>query len=231
MAAIAAVWLVTVVNAAPPVPLPPASKGGPLAAATAHPHAMGAQATQTPVSRTESAASTGCMSCHANAKDPHPVAQSLSCVDCHGGNGTATKKDDAHVKPRFPEVFATAANPSNTYTILNRENHQFIRFMNPSDLRVAPEICGRCHAPIVNSVQKGSMMNSAQVYSTALYNNGTVTVKDAVFAENYTPRGAPQIIKTLPAPTAEDTRTKGILPILYITVLQKPELQAPQCKT
>jgi len=25
--------------------------------------------------------------------------------------------------------------------------------------------------------------------------------------------------------------TVGILPILYITVLQKPELQAPQCKT
>ena len=25
--------------------------------------------------------------------------------------------------------------------------------------------------------------------------------------------------------------TAGILPILYITVFQKPELQAPQCKT
>ena len=33
------------------------------------------------------------------------------------------------------------------------------------------------------------MVNSAQVYSTALYNNASVPVKDAVFIENYTPRG------------------------------------------
>ncbi len=217
MAAIAAVWLVcAVVNAAPPSDQPvPTGAAAPLTAATAHPHVMGAQGTQTPAGARESAASDGCMSCHTNAKDPHPVAQSLSCVDCHGGDGTAKTKEAAHVKPKYPDVFKTAANPSNTYTVLNHESHAFIRFMNPSDLRVAPEICGRCHSPIVQSVAKGSMVNSAQVYGTALYNNATIPYKDSVFVENYTPRGEPQIIKTLPPPTAEETRTKGVLPAFY----------------
>ena len=58
------------------------------------------------------------------------------------------------------------------------------------------------------------MINSAQVYSTALYNNATLPFKDAMFAENYTPRGEAQIIRTNPPPSAEDTRTKGVLPFL-----------------
>ena len=87
--------------------------------------------------------------------------------------------------------------------------------MNPSDSRVAPRICGKCHTDTVHNVQKGSMMNSAQVYSTALYNNGSLPFKNAVFAENYTWRGEPQIIRTVPAPTPEETRLKGILPVLF----------------
>ena len=212
--ALTAVWIVcAIVNAAPPATV--ASGEAARAAAGAHPHVMGVQATQTPATVRESQPSTGCVTCHTTTKDPHPVAQSLSCVDCHGGNGTATKKEDAHVRPKHPEVFTSAANPPNTYTILNDENHDFIRFMNPSDLRVAEEVCGRCHDPIVRSVAKGPMVNSAQVYSTGLYNNSSVPFKDAVFAENYTPQGKAQIIKTLPPPTPEETRTKGILPLLY----------------
>src|SRR5207244_13152012 len=68
-------------------------------------------------------------------------------------------------------------------------------------LHDALPICARCHAAIVKSVQRGPMMNSAQVYSTALYNNASVPFKDAVFVENYTPRGEPQILRTMPAPT------------------------------
>ena len=81
--------------------------------------------------------------------------------------------------------------------MLNRERHEWIRFVNPSDMRVAPVVCGRCHDATIRSLQKGPMMNSAQVYSTALYNNSSVPFKDAQFAENYTPRGEPQIIRTL----------------------------------
>ena len=59
------------------------------------------------------------------------------------------------------------------------------------------------------------MTNSAQVFSTALYNNASVPFKDAVFAENYTPRGEPQIIRTIPVPTADETKATGVLPALF----------------
>jgi hypothetical protein len=174
------------------------------------PHATGAQATQ--VEKRASAPSDGCIGCHTTARDPHPTPQGLSCADCHGGNGTATTKEQAHPRPRNADAWPTAANPHESYTLLNRERHEWIRFMNPSDLRVAPVVCGRCHSAIVRTVQKGSMVNSAQVYSTALYNNASVPFKDALFVENYTPRGFPQILRTIPPPTPEETRTLGILP-------------------
>lgn len=209
-------WVVGVVlNAAPPTPVQPISQSphGPASGTPAH--AMGAQATQAPASSADPAPSGGCVSCHISARDPHPVQQKLGCVDCHGGNGLATVKEQAHPRPNFPELWQTAANPHESYTLLNRESWDWIRFVNPSDLRTAPTVCGRCHEPIVRSVQKGPMVNSAQVYSTALYNNASSPFKDALFVENYTPRGEPQIIRTIPAPSAEDTRLRGILPIFY----------------
>src|SRR5580765_9107070 len=129
--------------------------------------AVASAAPETPAQRPESAPSDGCLTCHVNATDPHPVQQSLTCVDCHGGNGTATTKQDAHPRPAFPDVWKSSANPHSTFTLLNHERHEWIRFVNPSDLRVAPVVCGRCHGGIVRSVQKGPMTNSAQVYSTA----------------------------------------------------------------
>jgi hypothetical protein len=223
MAALVGMWIVCVVGAMSPSQVsaqvePPArtaaaalgAEASAKAAAAAHPHAMGAAATQVTGSRV-SAPSQGCLTCHTTAKDPHPTPQSLSCADCHGGNGTATTKEEAHPKPRFDDVFKTAANPTESYTVLNHERHEWIRFFNPSDLRVAPEVCGRCHGGIVRTVAKSSMVNSAQVFSTGLYNNASVPFKDALFAENYTPRGKPQIIRTIPPPTPEETRDKGIL--------------------
>ena len=62
------------------------------------PHATGAQATQ--VDKRPSAPSDGCIGCHKTTRDPHPTPQSLSCADCHGGNGTATTKEQAHPRPR-----------------------------------------------------------------------------------------------------------------------------------
>src|SRR6185436_8217615 len=77
--------------------------------------------------RSGQAPSDGCLTCHVNAKDPHPVAQSLTCVDCHGGNGTATTKQDAHPRPAFPDVWKSSGNPHATFTLLNHERHEWIR--------------------------------------------------------------------------------------------------------
>ena len=161
------------------------------------------------------APSDGCMKCHGGTRDPHPTATRLTCVDCHGGSGTATTREQAHPRPRKPEAWRTSANPAESYTLLNHESREWIRFVNPGDLRVADLACGRCHGPIVRTVRKSPMVGSAQVYSTALYNNATVPFKDAIFAEQYSPFGEPQAIRTLPPPTAEETRTKGVLPILF----------------
>jgi hypothetical protein len=180
---------------------------------------VAAHAADGPKATVDSAAasgeSQGCLGCHTDSKDPHPGADRVSCVNCHGGNGHATTKEQAHPKPRHPEAWPTAANPRSSFTLLNNESLEWIRFENPGDLRTAELACGKCHAEIVRKVRKSPMVNSAQVYSTALYNNGTLPMKDAVVAEQYTIHGQPQAIRTIPPPTPEETRLHGILPLLF----------------
>src|SRR5262245_14686918 len=40
---------------------------------------------------------SSCRSCHAGIEEMHPEA-ALDCVTCHGGNGAATTKGEAHVR-------------------------------------------------------------------------------------------------------------------------------------
>ena len=99
------------------------------------------------------AKSVGCIQCHQNSHDPHWDGKQdqlqtfyLGCVDCHGGNPSIVDKHHAHVRPRFPEAWPTAANPERSYTLLNHESPEFIRFVNPGDLRIAHVSCGHCHS-------------------------------------------------------------------------------------
>jgi hypothetical protein len=165
------------------------------------------------------APSDGCMKCHTGVGDPHQtkINNGPSCVDCHGGNGTGTTKLEAHTaRPKHPEKWHSAANPEETFTLLNNENWDWIRFVNPSDLRVAEATCGgTCHGDYIKRLQKSAMTNSPQVYSTALYNNGSLPTKYAIIGENYSPSGEPQIARTIPPPTEQETREKGILPFLF----------------
>ena len=39
--------------------------------------------------------SSGCLTCHAGIEEMHPEAE-LTCVDCHGGDGAARTKAQAH---------------------------------------------------------------------------------------------------------------------------------------
>jgi hypothetical protein len=163
------------------------------------------------------APSEGCMSCHKGVGDPHQekIRNGPSCVDCHGGNGTATTKAEAHTaKPRHPEAWKSSANPEESFTLLNNENWDWIRFVNPSDPRTAEASCGKCHDSYIKSLQKSAMTESPQVYSTALYNNGSLPTKYAIIGESYSPSGQPQIARTIPPPTERETREKGIIPFL-----------------
>ncbi|HEX8163807.1 MAG TPA: multiheme c-type cytochrome [Pyrinomonadaceae bacterium] len=173
----------------------------------------------------------GCVSCHAQIEPMHETGggrleksdrdgQNLSCTYCHGGNPAAKLKEDAHVRPRFPGEWRrggqpTSANPERTLTLLNRESWEYVRFVNPADLRVARKTCGECHAAEVSANETSMMRHGAMLWGAALYNNGGFPEKDARFGEAYAGEsGAPARLLTIPQPTAEQTLLKGWLPFL-----------------
>ncbi len=158
--------------------------------------------------------SQGCLKCHAGVENMHKSpAVKLGCTDCHGGNAEAKTMGKAHVLPRFEERWPSAANPERTFTLLNDEKPEFIRFVNPGDLRVADQACGQCHAKEVLNVKKSMMTTSALLWGGAAYNNGIISAKNYILGESYSRDGEPQKINTVPPPTLADLK-KGILPFL-----------------
>lgn len=165
--------------------------------------------------------SRGCVQCHLDAHDPHkqagqPLTVQLGCTDCHGGDATAIHKHLAHVQPQFADVWQTAANPIRSYTVLNHERPEFIRFVNPGDLRIAHLSCGttNCHPRETLEVKKSMMTHGCMLWGAALYNNGAVPFKWPRYGESYSMRGVPQRLQTVPFPTPDETARKGVLPFL-----------------
>ncbi len=158
------------------------------------------------------AKSEGCIQCHANVGNMHPEnTVQIGCTDCHGGNAQTLDKKCAHVQPTIANVWKSSANPVRSYTLLNHESPEFVRFVNPGDLRVAHIACGQCHANEVLQLRKSMMTHGCMLWGAALYNNGGTASKQPQFGESYSMKGAPQRMQTVPLPTAEETRTKGIL--------------------
>ncbi|REJ92419.1 MAG: hypothetical protein DWQ35_12235 [Planctomycetota bacterium] len=161
------------------------------------------------------AKSHGCVNCHQSVVDPHMRRTvQLGCIDCHGGDPHATEKHAAHVPPRHPDAWTSSGNPVRSYTLLNRESPEFIRFVNPGDLRVAHISCGQCHQRDTLAVKKSMMTHGCMLWGAALYNNGAVPFKWPRFGESYSMHGTPQRLQTVPPPTPEETAKKGILPFL-----------------
>lgn len=177
--------------------------------------------------------SAGCVSCHGqtDSASMHPAGTvHLTCTECHGGNPAvmqpagSTRGDaayrqaeaGAHPKPKLPGLWKSAANPVRSAADWLKEDRDYIRFVNPGDLRVAQETCGSssCHAKEVRAVSTSMMTHGAMLWGAALYNNGAFPLKDAHFGESYSASGEPRALMTSPAPSAELTKTKGILPEL-----------------
>ena len=188
--------------------------------------------------------SAGCITCHVSTDEPtmHPTRTfRLGCTDCHGGDATAgvsagTPKDSAayeqakmqaHPQPREPEFSRGSANAKRPFTKWLQESYEYIRFVNPGDLRVAPQTCGTsdCHATEVLKVSTSMMTHGGMLWGAALYNNGSFPLKNARFGESYSADGRPQSIHTIPQPTPEETRAKGIIPEL--TPLERWEISQP----
>ena len=126
--------------------------------------------------------------CHVGIEPMHASpAVHLACTDCHGGRADTTDKLAAHVAPRNRALWRTAANPSAHYAALNQESPEFVRFVNPGDLRVADQTCGNrnCHGAIVAKVRTSLMSHGAFLWGAALYNNGAFPLKRPVFGESY----------------------------------------------
>ncbi|SBV34516.1 LVIVD [uncultured Sphingopyxis sp.] len=161
------------------------------------------------------AKSNGCYSCHTRTDQPsmHATpAVKLGCTDCHGGDSTSPAafgrpelgyKDPyniaamkaAHPQPTYPQSWGdTSANPVRSYTLLNREAPEFIRFVNPSDYRVAREACGACHLEIIEATERSQMSTAAMFWAGAAYNNGIVPFKTSIFGEAYTREGEPACV-------------------------------------
>jgi hypothetical protein len=174
--------------------------------------------------------SGGCISCHTSTDEPamHPTKTvKLGCTDCHGGNSSISvaagiapnspeynsAKEKAHVQPRNAAFRNRANLPERAYTLWLKESPEYIKFVNPGDLRVAPETCGAlgCHATETRAVSTSMMTHAGLLWGAALYNNGGYPKKNTHFGESYNRDGLPQSIKTVPVPTREETRTKGVL--------------------
>jgi hypothetical protein len=188
--------------------------------------------------------SAGCVGCH-NPMDSATMHNTgtvrLGCTDCHGGNAEirlpagvarasaeyAEVKKQAHPRPRFAENARSSANPMRAYTRWLKEDAEYIKFINPGDLRVAEQTCGGsgCHSAEVQRVRTSMMTHGAMLWGAALYNNGAVPLKNPFFGESYGPDGKPQRLQTFPPPTAEETRTKGVLP--YLEPIERWEVSQP----
>jgi hypothetical protein len=180
--------------------------------------------------------SEGCISCH-SASDAWTMHKSeavvLGCADCHGGNAKITLtnaklkftdpdyiklRDAAHVLPRYPDSWPSSANPIRTYALMNKESPEFIRFMNPSDYRVARESCGACHMNTIEAAERSIMATGAMLWGGAAYNNGIVPFKNYVVGEAYTRDGKAASLLSPGTPVGTVTpeqKKRGALPILY----------------
>jgi hypothetical protein len=183
------------------------------------------------------AKSIGCVSCHTKT-DAYSMHRSeavvLGCTDCHGGNATVSAPENAkegdksytialskaHVMPRFPKAWnwPSSANPKQSYTLLNKESREFVRFNNPSDYRVVRDSCGACHMSVIEATDRSIMSTGAMLWGGAAYNNGIAPFKNYIFGEAYTEKSEPAKILSpgvTPGTVTKEQEARGALAALY----------------
>ncbi len=183
----------------------------------------------------------GCMSCHTQTDNKTMHANSavkLGCVDCHGGNQKVVKPESvtrhqpeylaamikAHVLPTYPEAWhysenddPESANPKRSYTLLNKESPEFVRFINPSDYRIASEACGACHQEIIEASIRSMHSTGTMLWGGAAYNNGILPYKNYMLGEAYNRDGEAIILKgpEVPEYLKETVKDMGVIETLY----------------
>ena len=151
--------------------------------------------------------SRGCLTCHEGIEKEHASGTvAIGCVDCHGGDAKALTKAQAHV-PGLADLDGSHA------TDWLEQPFDFIRFVNPGDLRVVDTTCGLCHPTESYATKKSMMATGAMLWGAALYNNGSYPLKRPHFGEAYDESGMPVRLQTVPPPSDADI-ARGVLPYL-----------------
>lgn len=184
------------------------------------------------------AKSEGCNTCHVKTDAPTmhvSPAVRLGCTDCHGGNARVrgnselphdhpdyvAARDKAHVLPKYPNSwhFPSSANPKRSYALLNQESPEFVKFINPSDYRVARDACGACHIQSVEAAERSIMATGAMLWGGASYNNGILPFKNYLLGEAYTRNGQAAKLTTPGAgpggKLSDDQVARGVLAEMY----------------
>ena len=175
------------------------------------------------------ASEVGCIGCHRpltptgerhGIEDAHPW-HPLSCTDCHGGNPEAFTRQEAHVATgeSDPEFLRDLASDK-----LDAVSLEYLRFVNPGDLRVANRGCGSqnsaagaagCHQRTVDSVRLSVMSTYAGHYMLPRYLAGTqertaifgaVDVENPAFDPKTAPPGAIGFLEALREPSPDAPR-------------------------
>jgi len=177
--------------------------------------------------------SSGCRSCHTqtdrSSMHASPAVK-LGCTDCHGGDASVVVPqgsgrdspayvgalEHAHVLSRFPERWPSSANPERTYTLLNIESPEYVRFVNPSDYRVAREACGACHLDIVEASIRSMHSTGVMLWGGAAYNNGILPYKHYILGESYDRDGVGTTLHgpKVPEESKAAVDAAGVLPML-----------------
>jgi hypothetical protein len=136
----------------------------------------------------------GCVDCHAGIEPIHPIEAipAGKCVTCHGGDAEAITQEGAHVPipddywtirgdglPGAPEGYIKDMAPDQ----LDRLNPDYLRFINPGDIRVAASTCGPCHNTTfdyVAAVKNSIMTTNAGHYMPTRFLAG-LQDRDAIY--------------------------------------------------
>ncbi|MEO0463451.1 MAG: hypothetical protein AAF127_09990 [Pseudomonadota bacterium] len=183
------------------------------------------------------AKSEGCNTCHVKTDAPTmhvSPAVRLGCTDCHGGNASIrgnselphdhpdylAARDKAHVLPKYPKswYWPSSANPKRSYALMNKESPEYVKFINPSDYRVAREACGSCHIQSIEAAERSIMATGAMLWGGAAYNNGILPFKNYALGEAYTRNGKPAKIVSPTKPgegLTEAQKARGVLAEMY----------------
>jgi hypothetical protein len=126
--------------------------------------------------------------CHNGIENPHPWfgGPDLTCTGCHAGNPEATTRQQAHIP--IPQEWQVGSDqfgrPNLRYywnynTLWGVENFEggleWLRFINPGDLRVADQSCGKssgCHQDRVENTKRSVMATEVGLVGTSQHQNG-----------------------------------------------------------